>query len=447
MSGIDTYIFNILCQRNEVCPLDLCRSKSKRRIHTLIKKATPLCLHSILAVESSSLEGEMPVSLAGHQLDYERTVKKVVQKIKENFPSDFRQCEEGTFASDSKSYIDNLIMTSSIEEAIANSVPRVCEDCGQKMILWQFKEPKSYFISLGNIKKVKIPVYTCQDCKCAYYPDLYSKGLIPIHNSLIVSFDLLLDAINSLRLGAPLTETIKYRLKLLGSCSADVVSEDLDVHNLSIKLEKFTIAFASILVKTKDLDNVTCYLCGCSPKIVSSGMFFSIVSMIVSFCIYVLFVDGNTKDSIRVTNNMIYNYEGNDSIPDLETFRQELLIEVLMSTFFRHISEKNIDMLRLPVIMAPCMMRQSINSEALKKSIMEKEFSYDRDLLEKFQRLLDNKEVNLRNINDLGSKQIKEISIKLGIFDPSKSTEILKTDLVNLQKIVVGKFTFGKRFV
>ena len=80
---------------------------------------------------------------------------------------------------------------------------------------------------------------------------------------------------------------------------------------------------------------------------------------------------------------MIYNYEGNDSIPDLETFRQELLIEVLMSTFFRHISEKNIDMLRLPVIMAPCMMRQSINSEALKKSIMEKEFSYDRDLLEK----------------------------------------------------------------
>ena len=144
---------------------------------------------------------------------------------------------------------------------------------------------------------------------------------------------------------------------------------------------------------------------------------------------------------------MIYNYEGNDSIPDLETFRQELLIEVLMSTFFRHISEKNIDMLRLPVIMAPCMMRQSINSEALKKSIMEKEFSYDRDLLEKFQRLLDNKEVNLRNINDLGSKRIKEISIKLGIFDPSKSTEILKTDLVNLQKIVVGKFTFGKRFV
>ena len=92
-------------------------------------------------------------------------------------------------------------------------------------------------------------------------------------------------------------------------------------------------------------------------------------------------------------------------------------------------------------------MRQSINSEALKKSIMEKEFSYDRDLLEKFQRLLDNKEVNLRNINDLGSKRIKEISIKLGIFDPSKSTEILKTDLVNLQKIVVGKFTFGKRFV
>ena len=39
-----------------------------------------------------------------------------------------------------------------------------------------------------------------------------------------------------------------------------------------------------------------------------------------------LCLDGNTKDSIRVTRNMIYNYEAEKSkeIPDLQTFLSDL---------------------------------------------------------------------------------------------------------------------------
>jgi hypothetical protein len=60
---------------------------------------------------------------------------------------------------------------------------------------------------------------------------------------------------------------------------------------------------------------VTCYLCGNSPKIVST--------------------DGNTKDSIKVTPNMIYDYTVDGEIPDLDTFNNELIEEVLCSAFFQ----------------------------------------------------------------------------------------------------------------
>ena len=49
--------------------------------------------------------------------------------------------------------------------------------------------------------------------------------------------------------------------------------EDVDVSNLSKKLEKAVIAFAAVIITEEDLDSVSCYLCGVCPKIVSSGMY------------------------------------------------------------------------------------------------------------------------------------------------------------------------------
>jgi hypothetical protein len=151
--------------------------------------------------------------------------------------------------------------------------------------------------------------------------------------------------------------------------------------------------------------------------------------------------DGNTKDSIRVNRNMVYNYETMNPVPDLNTFRTELVTELLMSVFFQHRSEREIDMLRLPLIMAPEITGKMVNNEASKKTIMEKDFSYDKTTLEKFQALIDNREVNIKSVGDLGSKQLKQISDKLGISHPDKSAEVLRTDIVNLSKIILGKYS------
>jgi hypothetical protein len=142
-----------------------------------------------------------------------------------------------------------------------------------------------------------------------------------------------------------------------------------------------------------------------------------------------------------VNRNMVYNYETMNPVPDLNTFRTELVTELLMSVFFQHRSEREIDMLRLPLIMAPEITGKMVNNEASKKTIMEKDFSYDKTTLEKFQALIDNREVNIKSVGDLGSKQLKQISDKLGISHPDKSAEVLRTDIVNLSKIILGKYS------
>ena len=67
-------------------------------------------------------------------------------------------------------------------------------------------------------------------------------------------------------------ETIQNRIRLLGGASGISITEvETDILSISIKLEKFAIAVANILIRVTDLSDVMCYICGSCPKIVASG--------------------------------------------------------------------------------------------------------------------------------------------------------------------------------
>ena len=76
-----------------------------------------------------------------------------------------------------------------------------------------------------------------------------------------------------------------------------------------------------------------------------------------------------------------------------------------------------------------------MNNDISKKTIMEKEFTYKKETLEKFQELIDKKELSIKSIGDLGHKDLKNLGQKLGIMDSTKSVEVLKSDIVNLSKV------------
>ena len=132
---------------------------------------------------------------------------------------------------------------------------------------------------------------------------------------------------------------------------------------------------------------------------------------------------------------MVYNYETEKPIPDLQEFLDEMVVKVLVNVFFQHRSNEEIDMLRLPLIMSKSIRKGMVNNDVFKRSLMEKEFTYSEETLVKFQEMLDAKELNIRSIGDLAAKDLKVYGDKLGINDSSKTGEMLKTDIINLSKV------------
>ena len=256
--------------RQLICPLEACKRKGRSKLHTLLTKAKPLCLHTIVGLVSNVPAESTDSKLVDHQIDFKLTVNKVIHKVKNGFPTSFRLLEEGSFLVESKTFVAGLLSSG---DNLEDRIPQKCDTCHCDLEDWKRKPARSYLISLGAIKKITIPVKRCPKCSCAFYPDIYSKGVICIHNKIMLSADFLLDLINVLKAGGGMIETIQLRLKLLGSAEGWSVEDiEKDITSLSIKLEKAAIAFASVLIGESDLEQVSCYLCGACPKIVSSGM-------------------------------------------------------------------------------------------------------------------------------------------------------------------------------
>ena len=253
-----------------VCPIEACKRKGRSKMHTLISKAKPLCLHTIVGLVSGVPVEKETSKQVEHEIDFKGTVKKVLQRVKHEFPPSYRLLEEGNFLMESKNFVSKLF---SSEDDLEERIPKQCDSCRVGLEVWKRKMPRSYLISLGAIKKVKIPVKICPLCHCAFYPDLYKNGVIFLHNKVMLSADFLMDLLNVLKAGSGMIETIQLRIRLLGN-AAGISTEEIstDITALSIKLEKSAIAFGAIIIDERDLDDVTCYLCGACPKIVSTGM-------------------------------------------------------------------------------------------------------------------------------------------------------------------------------
>ena len=103
-------------------------------------------------------------------------------------------------------------------------------------------------MSMGNLKEIKMDIKTCPSCRIAYYPDLYSKGLFPLHNKFLLSYDLLMDVNNLLVTGSSLVENITEKMMLLGKC--DKVSEEAvrtNISNNAKNIERVCIALIAAL--------------------------------------------------------------------------------------------------------------------------------------------------------------------------------------------------------
>lgn len=239
--------------KNLKCPLQKCKEK-KSKLHTLMKKDGPICLHSLLGHCTQSSE---PESVMGSKpdkakpipkVDRDLTVRYVHDQIKEHFPT---MTSKGVsqFLVKNSLYIKSLVLKQNISEEINSQVPSMCKFCeNSKLVTWPYGAKKSYFLSMGHFQELSLKIKTCKLCKMAYYPELYSEGLLPVHNKFILSFDIIMDFYNLLVTGSSLIENIEAKFLLLGKCNGfeeDALRVNLSNHGKNI--EKCVIAATSSL--------------------------------------------------------------------------------------------------------------------------------------------------------------------------------------------------------
>ena len=84
------------------------------------------------------------------------------------------------------------------------------------------------------------------------------------------------------------------------------------------------------------------------------------------------------------------------------------------------------------------MIRQQINNDVQKQTIMEKKFQYSEDTLKIFQDMVSSKKFKIGSTPGLSLDELKELSRMLGTYSSKKTGEIMKIDLINLSKIFMG---------
>jgi hypothetical protein len=105
------------------------------------------------------------------KLDRDLTVTFVAEKILDHFPT--LSSEKSNFLQENRKFVDTLCSGSSqdITNELIKLTPTVCQVCPSSFLKdWPFKAKTAYFLSMGHLKEINIPVRMCLKCKRAYYP-------------------------------------------------------------------------------------------------------------------------------------------------------------------------------------------------------------------------------------------------------------------------------------
>ena len=137
---------------------------------------------------------------------------------------------------------------------------------------------------------------------------------------------------------------------------------------------------------------------------------------------------------------MIYNDDGQSEVPDLNVFKLNMVEYMLRRAFFQNEPLKEINMLKLPIIMAPCLVNCQVNRDTEKKSLLGKKISYDKSVFAKFCSMIEKKTINILNIHKMSYDQLKRVLENLGVPIGDRNATQMRTELDNMAKL----FTAGQ---
>ena len=128
---------------------------------------------------SENIEAKPEATKTVPKLDRDLTVDFVLDRITEYYPS---LSSENDFLLQNRKHVDKLTTSQKINNEMVKYSLKICPNCPDSHLTdWPFKAKTAYFISMGRLKEIQIPVKLCDKCRRAYYP----QGNININHYLI----------------------------------------------------------------------------------------------------------------------------------------------------------------------------------------------------------------------------------------------------------------------
>ena len=118
-----------------------------------------------LSTQKSSTKDSQPIP----KLQRDLTIDFVMKKLSEGFPS--MSSDKRSFLQNNRKLVDKFDSSQFINEEMVKQSLTTCPVCPDSILVdWPFKAKHAYFLSLGRLKEISIPVKMCKTCRCAYYP-------------------------------------------------------------------------------------------------------------------------------------------------------------------------------------------------------------------------------------------------------------------------------------
>ena len=120
--------------------------------------------------------------------------------------------------------------------------------------------------------------------------------------------------------------------------------------------------------------------------------------------------------------------------PNLEEFKLRLINTLLRQSFFQNDTVKPINMLKIPLIISPCLLSKQVNNDTKKKSLLDKTVVYDKSTFREFHQLIEKKEINILGIQDMNLDELNDVMTKLKVPVGAKNASMLRNELNNMSK-------------
>ena len=139
---------------------------------------------------------------------------------------------------------------------------------------------------------------------------------------------------------------------------------------------------------------------------------------------------------------MVYNFENSDNeVPSLDEFTSRLAKQMLRSAFFQDEKKENFEMTNIPIIIAPKLLKQQVNSDSDKKTLFHKKFAHGPESFSGLAKLINRNQIDITDLDSLSPENVKNISKDLNI---KKISSKNKTRLLEEIKFLCEMYVAGQ---